>query len=275
MSSFDFQRRTASSTRQMGGSQLQPSGMQQQQQQPSGLPPTGLQQQLASLNQQYAAVQNVGKIGYDVRQQQFGQAQQMQGQGALQGQQMGGSSSLDTLVRSLAQSYGLAIGRGRIVDEQGNLLITPDQLANASGGAETLGSAAVKLQYLSQAARAWQNKQQQAQGIAAIQAGMGQVQSRGRGSLAAMQSGFYQDLADLYANQEYEAADFSYWVEKEQLDIQAQLQRRQEKLARRQARAGVFMGAAKMAAGDYWGGAAQIAGNVEGTGWIEKGTGWF
>lgn len=240
----------------------------QQGQQAQGLPPTGIQQQLASLNEMYSKVRGISQIGFDPRAMQFNQAQQMQGQGALQGQQMGGATSLDQLARSLAQSYGLAIGRGRLVDDEGNLLMTPDQLANASGGAETLGSAAVKLQYISQAIAKRQNEQQQQKGIAAIQTGLGQVQSRGRGSLAAMQSGYYQDLADLYANQEYEAADFSYFVQKEQLDIQQQLQRRAEKLARRQARAGVFMGVAMMATGNYLGGAAMIGGSVGGTGWF-------
>jgi hypothetical protein len=180
-------------------------------QQPAGqgLPPTGLQQQLNSLNQTYSQVGGMRGIGYDVRGQQAQQAQGMQGQGQLQGQQMMGSTSLDSMARNLAQNYGLAIGRGRLVDDQGNLLMTPEQLANASGGADTLGTAAAKMNFISQAIAKKQNEMQQQKGIAAIQTGLGQVQSRGRGSLAAMQSGFYQDLADLYSNQQYEAA-FAY-----------------------------------------------------------------
>lgn len=238
-------------------------------QQGQGLPPTGIQQQLTSLNQMYAQVGRLGGgVGFDVRQQQFGQAQGMQGQGAMQQQRTGGSTSLDQLARSLAQNYGLAIGRGQMVDEQGNMLMTPDQLANASGGAETLGSAAVKMQYISQAVAKHQNEQAQKQGIAAIQTGLGQVQSRGRGSLAAMQSGMYQDLADLYSNKQYEAADFSYWVQKEQLDIQAGLQRRADKLARKQSRMGFIGGIAMIAAGNWAGGAAMAAGSAAGTGWF-------
>lgn len=269
MTSFDMQRRRPGQrTSQLGGAGGQ-GGMQQTQQPAAGggLPPTGIQQQLTSLNQQYAAVRSASG-GFDVRQQQFNQSQGMEQQGALQRQQTGGATSLDALARSLAQNYGLAIGRGRMVDDQGNMLMTPDQLANASGGAESLGSAAVKLGYISQAIAKQQNEQQQQKGIASIQAGMGQVQSRGRGSLATMQSGFYQDLADLYANKEYESADFSYWVQKEQMDIQQDLMRRQEKIAKRQARAGMAMGIGMMFAGNYAGGAAMVAGNAGGTGWF-------
>jgi hypothetical protein len=246
-------------------------------QQPAGqgLPPTGLQQQLNSLNQTYSQVGGMRGIGYDVRGQQAQQAQGMQGQGQLQGQQMMGSTSLDSMARNLAQNYGLAIGRGRLVDDQGNLLMTPEQLANASGGADTLGTAAAKMNFISQAIAKKQNEMQQQKGIAAIQTGLGQVQSRGRGSLAAMQSGFYQDLADLYSNQQYEAADFSYWIQKEQLDMQSELQRRAEKLAKKQARgqfigglalgtAGLFTGNFALAAGGY----GQAAGSAGGTGWF-------
>jgi hypothetical protein len=90
-----------------------------------------------------------------------------------------------------------------------------------------------------------------------------------------MQSGFYQDLADLYSNQQYEAADFSYWIQKEQLDMQSELQRRAEKLAKKQARgqfigglalgtAGLFTGNFALAAGGY----GQAAGSAGGTGWF-------
>lgn len=264
MTSMDQQRRRSGRS---GGQQM--SAMQQPGAQPTGqsLPPTGIQQQLNSLNQMYSQVQGLQGVGFDVRKQQMGQAQGMQGQGALQGQQMG-SSSLDKLAQSLAQSYGLAIGRGRLVDDQGNMLMTPDQLANASGGAETLGSAAVKMQYISQAVAKQQNLDAQEKGIASIQAGMGQVQSRGRGSLATMQSGMYQDLADLYSNQQFEAADFSYFVQKEQMDIQATLQRKAEKLARKQSRFGFVAGLAMIAGGNYIGGAGMVAGNAAGTGWF-------
>jgi len=267
MTSFDMQRRQ----QQQGTARPPQGGVPAQmgpQQTSGGLPPTGIQQQLASLQQMYSQVGQMAGIGYNVNQQQFGQSQQMQGQGAMQSQQTGGSTSLDQLARSLAQNYGLAIGRGNMVDQHGNMLMTPDQIANASGGSETLGSAAVKMQYIHQAVRSYQNEQAQKQGIASIQAGLGQVQSRGRGSLAAMQSGMYQDLADLYSNKQYEAADFSYWVQKEQLDIAANLQRRQEKLAKRQGYMGMIAGVGMMAAGNYAGGAVMFAGGAQGAVWF-------
>jgi hypothetical protein len=270
MTSLDQMRRQQTGGRQMQqGQQGAAGGSAPGMQQTQGLPPTGIQQQLSSLNQMYSGVQGMrGGVGYDVRQAQFQQGQQQQGQGGLQQQRMGGSTSLDALAKSLAQNYGLAIGRGRLVDEHGTMLMTPDQMANASGGAETLGSAAVKMQYISQAVKNYQTEQAQQKGIAAIQTGLGQVQQRGRGSLASMQSGMYQDLADLYSNQQYASADFSYWVQKEQADIQANLMRRQEKLAKRQGYLGMAMGVGMMAAGNYAGGAAMVAGGAQGAGWF-------
>lgn len=210
------------------------------------LPPTGLQQQLNSLNQFYdraRAVQfaNLNKpgemmtVGVDTNQFQFENA----GNPELMGQM--GSNSLDSIARNLAERYGLPIGRGRIVDEQGNFLYTPEQLADASGGTVTMGEAAAQMNYISQALANYRNEQQQKKGIAALQTGMGQVQSRGRGSMASMMSGYYQGIADLYANQEYEAADFSYYIQKEQLEVQQELQSRYEKMLKNQAR-GMFWG---------------------------------
>jgi hypothetical protein len=254
-----------------------PQGAQQQQQ---GLPPTGLQQQLASLNSFYSQVQGAGQgmqgmgsLGFNVRQQQFGQAQQ-QGGGEMEDQSFG-SSSLDSMARNLAQRYGMPIGRGRLVDDQGNFLMTPQQMSDASGGAMTLGESAAQMNYIGQAIARRQNEQQQQKGIAAIQTGMGQVQSRGRGSLASMMSGQYEALADIYTNQEYEAADFSYYIQKEQLDIQADLQRRAEKLARQQARGQFVAGVGMTVLGLYTGqyqmaaaGATQAGGSAGATGWF-------
>lgn len=245
--------------------------------QTGGLPPTGLQQQLQSLNDYYSNVQQAqapgGGVGFDVQQQQF-----QQGGGAAMPnvqQLQPGASNLESIARDLAERYGLPVGRGRLVDERGNLLVTPDQLAAASGGSETLGTAAAKLNYISQAVTREQNVQQQQKGIGAIQAGLGQVQKRGRGSLAVMMSGMYQDLADLYSNQEYEAADFSYFIQKEQMDIASELQRRQEKLAKKQARGGflggVIMSIAGIATGNIpmlGAGVGQATGSAGGTGWF-------
>lgn len=239
------------------------------QQQQQGLPPTGLQQQLASLNQFYGQVQTAGQgqkgmgaLGFNVRAQQFGAAQAMEGGGELGQDVEIGSTSLDAMARNLAQRYGMPIGRGRLVDDYGNFLMTPQQIADASGGSVTLGEASAQMNYISQAITRRQNEEQQQKGMAALQAGLGQVQSRGRGSLASMMSGYYQDIADLYANQEYEAADFSYYIQKEQLDIQQELQRRQERLVKKQGRNQALMGAGLTIAGLFTGNYAMAAGGA-------------
>lgn len=232
-----------------------------------GLPPTGLQQQLNSLNNLYGAST---QAGYDPRQAQFGN-EPMPNQGA--GQM--GSTSLDQLARNLATRYGLPVGRGRIVDDAGNFLFTPDQLAKSSGGAVTMGDAAAQMNYISQALAQHQQRESEKKGLAALQTGLGLVQSRGRGSLAAMQSGYYQDIAQLYANQEFEAADFSYYIQKEQLQIQQALQARQEKMAKKQSRfgtiAGIGLGITGLLTGNPMlavGGFSSAAGNASQTGWF-------
>jgi hypothetical protein len=146
-----------------------------------------------------------------------------------------GSTSIQQLARSLAQSYGLNIGRGNLVDEQGNFLQTPDQLSGGGGYGAELSSTAAKMNFISQAIANQQNRQQQAKGVAAIQTGLGQVQERGRGSLASMQTGMYQDLADLYSNQEYEAADFSYFIQQGMFQQAAHQAHRARKSGRRTA----------------------------------------
>jgi len=249
-----------------------------------GLPPTGLQQQLNSLNSYYTQVQNariasaqggMNNIGFDVRAHQFGNAESM-GMGAeLEQDAEIGSTSLDAMARNLAQRYGMPVGRGRIVDEYGNFLMTPQQMADASGGSLTLGEAAAQMNYISSALTRRQNEDQQSKGMAALQAGLGQVQSRGRGSLAAMMSGYYQDIADLYANKEYEAADFSYYIEKEKLDIEAELRRRAEKKAKQQSRSGFVVGLAMTVASLYTGNVAGAAAGVSMVASSYEGTGWF
>lgn len=240
---------------------------------PGGLPPTGLQQQLQSMNDYYANVQQAqgpgGSVGFDVNQQQFQQG--AAGLPSAQQLQPGGSN-LEALAQNLAERYGLPVGRGKLVDERGNLLVTPDQLAAASGGAETMGSAAAKLNYISQAVAREQSTQAQQKGISAIQAGMGQVQKRGRGSLATMMSGMYQDLADLYSNQEFEAADFSYFIQKEKMDIAQDLQRRAEKQAKKRSRMGFITGIIGLGLAPFTGGASlAMAGGIAQAG----DTGWF
>jgi hypothetical protein len=259
---------------QPGGSQL-PS-----QQQGGGLPPTGLQQQLASLNDLYGQVQNaqtsMGGIGFDVRQQQF-QAAQAQGPQDMAADTAMGSTSLDQMARNLAQRYGMPIGRGRIVDEYGNMLLNPQQLADASGGQMSLGEAAAFSNYVSQAVTDRQRSEQRQQGVAAIQTGLGQVQSNARGSLASMQSGLYQSLAEQYnvMADDYEATDYSYFIQKEQQDIQMELMRRAEELQKKQARsqmfAGIGMGVGGLLSGNIGmaaGGFGMAAGGAAGSGWF-------
>ncbi len=233
-----------------------------------GLAPTGVSQQLATLNQTYqaqampqqaAALQTIpsGVAGPG-------------GQGQAQPQ---GSTNTQQMAQRLAQGYGLPIGRGNIVDEAGNFLMTPDQLAQQGGIG--LGEAAAKMNYVSQALANAQTEQQQQKGIAALQTGVGLVQSRGRGSLAAMQSGFYQDLADLYSNQEYAAADFSYFIEQERFQRAEALMRRQEKMAKKQSRFGFVGGLIQGVAGFTTGNVAMgISGVGQATG-AAAGTGWF
>lgn len=262
---------------QSAGQTPQPAQAQQQ-----GLPPTGLQQQLASLNQFYSQVKTAGQgqkgmggLGFDPKAQQFGAAQAQMGQGAIEQDAEIGSTSLDAMARNLAQRYGMPIGRGRLVDDSGNFLMTPQQIADASGGSVSLGEAAAQMNYISQAVTRRQNEQQQQKGISALQAGLGQVQSRGRGSLAAMMSGYYEGIADLYANQEYEAADFSYYIQKEQLDIQQELQRRAEKLAKKQARGQFIGGIGLTVASIFTGNVAGVAAGVGMTAGSAGSTGWF
>lgn len=259
---------------------ITPAPISQQQQQ--GLPPTGLQQQLNSLNNLYQNVQKANVVnpvspdermyyGYDVRQHQFDTA----GDQGLDAQLDVGRTSLDSMARNMAQRYGMPIGRGRLVDESGNFLYTPQQIADASGGAMTLGEAAANMNYISQAITKRQNEQQQKLGIAAMQTGLGQVQSRGRGSMASMQSGYYQGIADLYANQEYEAADFSYFIQKEQLEIQQELQRRYEKMVKKQARGMFWSGLAVTAIGLASGNNALAAQGAAGVMQSAGATGYF
>jgi hypothetical protein len=161
-----------------------------------------------------------------------------------------GSNNVQQLAQRLAQGYGLAVGKDNIVDEQGNFLQTPDQMAAASGMAPA--DAAASMQYLSQAISRQQNEQQQQQGVAAMQTGLGQVQSNARGSLAAMQSGFYQGLADMYSNKEYASADFSYFIQRDKEAAADALNRAQQKTAEKSSTWGAVMGGA--AAGGAIGG---------------------
>jgi len=260
---------------------IQPAPPSPAEQQMQGLPPTGLQQQMQSLNRLYEGAQNARgngtgniqarafganvtlggnarrSIGFDPRKLQYqqgmsrtgGQLSQAQLEGGDTSEMGAGATSLDVMARDLAQRWGLPIGKGRLVDDQGNFMYTPQQLADASGGRVTLGEAAAQMNYISQALTNRRNEQQQQKGISALTTGLSLVQSRGRGSMAGMMSGYYEGIADLYANQEYEAADFSFYIQKEQQDIAAELRRRQEKLLRKMGRANAIGGIAMVIGG--------------------------
>lgn len=263
---------------------LEPAPPPQAQQQMQGLPPTGLQQQMQSLNQLYQGAQNARgngtgnikgrafganltlggnsrrSIGFDPRKLQY------QGDPGLDQAQIeggatnygAGSNSLDAMARDLATRWGLPIGRGRLVDDQGNFMYTPQQLADASGGRVTLGEAAAQMNYISQALTNRRNEEQQQKGISSLQAGLSLVQSRGRGSQAAMMSGYYEGIADMYANKEYEAADYSFYIQKERQMIEDELRRRQQKLLRKMGRASAIGGIAMIIGGAMSGDAATV-----------------
>lgn len=263
--------------------QGQPAPQAEPPQQGGGLPPTGLQSQMQSLNQYYDEVRNAkmtdmrgqeANIGFDPYQFQFEQGQQQLGSVPNQAQ---GSSNLDTLAKSLAQSYGLSIGRGSLVDENGNFLVTAEQLAQASGGQETMGSAAAKLNMIAQAVAKQQVDEKQKLGTDALQMGLGQVRSNARGSLASMQSGLYQAMQQNYMNQsmDVEATDFSYWIYKEQEDIAAELQRRAEKRQKKAARTAVAGGAIMVVGGALSGNVGLVAAGAGQATTASGQTGWF
>jgi hypothetical protein len=228
------------------------------------LPPTGIQQQAASIQQS--------------RQSQLGTggpltiANPAQGTSpaGLQPPSPGfGATSLTQLARKLSSSYGLSLGRDDLVDAQGNFLQTPDQVAAASGGRETKGSAAAKFNLIADAIQRQQQQQQMHKSESALQAGLGLVQSRGRGSLAAMQSGFYQGLSNLYQSQQYQAADFSYFIQAEQMDRAQELLNKQLKAQKRGGIGGAIGGIAGMIFGGPGGGAiGSSIGSQIGSSWF-------
>lgn len=235
-----------------------------------GLPPTGIDQQLATINQEQQQPQAMGASLLP------GAAPPTppgQGQGQI------GSTNVQQMAQNLARQYGLAIGRGNIVDAQGNFLQTPEQMAQAGGrgqgGYSPVAEAANKMSMISDALTRQMNEQQQQKGIAAIQTGLGQVQSRARGSLASLQTGLYQDLADLYSNQEYEAADFSYFIQREQFELAQHQMHRERKKGKKRGRLGVFSGLAQMGIGMATQNYGLIGKGVTGALGSAAETGWF
>lgn len=179
------------------------------------LPPTGIQQQVASVNQppqQSGSIANraVGNLQQQQQQQQgTGQPQQALQVGGF------GSTNLNQLAKSLFQQYGLGVGRGSLVDQMGNIVASPKDMAKQTG--MPVMDVVQKMSYISQSISDYQNRQAQQKGTSALQAGLGQVRSRGRGSLATLQSGFYQQMAATYtdANLLSQAQDFSPYVQEE------------------------------------------------------------
>jgi hypothetical protein len=222
------------------------------------LPPTGLQQQAASIRQQGQQAQ----MGQGMGQQPAG------AQATLQPPTPGyGSTSLTQLARKMTSSYGLQM-REDLVDAQGNFTQTPDQVAAASGGRETKGSVAAKFNLIADAIQRQQQESQMRKSEAALQAGLGLVQKRGRGSLAAMQSGFYQGLSNLYQSQQYQAADFSYFIQAEQYERAQELLRRQEKQQKKRGIGGMIGGIAGTIFGGPGGGAIGSAVGEQVGGWF-------
>lgn len=238
-----------------------------------GLPPTGLQQQAAS-----AASQMQPQGQATMQPPQGGAApDQPTAPQAPQAPQapVGAGGSLNQLAQNLAQRYGLPVGREALVDDQGNFLMTPDQVAKASGGRMSMGDAAARMNYISQAINKQQQSQSRAQGVAAMQTGLGLVQSRGRGSLATMQSGMYQQLAQMYESRDFERADFSYYIQQDLMNQQKEMMRKAEKKRKKGGVMGAITGGLMLGAGVFTGNPMLIA---QGAGGVMAGgqqAGWF
>jgi hypothetical protein len=77
-----------------------------------------------------------------------------------------------------------------------------------------MASIAEQLNYVAGAINDRRIEMQRQKAAAAIAAGMGMVQDRGRGSMAGMQSGFYSQMAAIWndPNMLPDQQDFSYWI---------------------------------------------------------------
>ena len=140
-----------------------------------------------------------------------------------------GQSSLRDLAEQMARGYGLNFSGGSLVDDQGNFTMTPDQLTELQGEGGDLSDTAANMNRIAQAINDQKIQMQQDKATAALQAGAGLLQKRGRGSLAALQSNFYQNMAAVYTDPNLlpEQQDFSYWIQKEGLE-DAEEQRERE-----------------------------------------------
>lgn len=174
------------------------------------------------------------------------------------GQPQGSPSGtkLQQIAQQMADNYGLQTGGKPIVDASGNMNYMPQNADQA-----------VAMQAISQAVANEQTRAAQNRAVAAIQAGFGQFSKRGPGSLMVLQSGLYENLANMYANEEYHAADFGYFIEKEAQERQAALLRQQKKEADRKGNLSGILGVAGAVVGFKFGGLAGAqAGYQIGTG---------
>lgn len=196
-----------------------------------GLPPTALSMQMQSMNEQYEQSQ-LQVMGAQLSSPDYLQSPIAGSSGPVPldtktpDPQQFGQSSLRDMAEKMALQYGLNFSRGSLVDEQGNFQQTPDQLAGAGGD---LSDTAANMNRIAQAVNDQRVQMQQDKATAALQAGAGLLQKRGRGSLAALQSGFYQSMAANYTNPNLlpEQQDFSYWIQKDQME-EAELDRDEE-----------------------------------------------
>jgi hypothetical protein len=138
-----------------------------------------------------------------------------------------------------------------------------------------MGTAAAKMNYIADAIQRQQQQAELQKSEAALATGAGLVGKRGRGSLAMLQEGTYNNIAQLYQNQQHKAADFSYFIEKEKLDLQQQILARQEKLAKKQARGQFITGLGMVATGILTGNAGLAVGGGAQAGGSAGSTGWF
>lgn len=201
-----------------------------------GLPPTALQMQMTSLNEQYEQSQALGAQLQTGGQPQTGGPLTLQQPPATGAQPAPGApqsgqyaqSSLQDMAEKMASQYGLNFSRGSLVDSSGNFVTTPDQLAGLQQGGD-VGDTAAQMNYIAQAINDQRVKMQQDKATAALQAGAGLLQKRGRGSLAALQSNFYQAMAQNYTDPNLlpEQQDFSFWIQKEQMDIASLLRQKE------------------------------------------------
>jgi hypothetical protein len=143
--------------------------------------------------------------------------------------------NMSEYANKLAKAYGLDVGGEPIVDERGNITRTPKNEQEA-----------MQLSRLATAVSNEMNRHYEAKAMGTLQMQAGLTRSRAPGSLAALQSGAYSQMASIYANTDISAGNFDQYVAYYQ-------GLRAEKIAERMVKAAKY----KMY-GDY----AMAAGNV-------------